>query len=609
MAVSTLVVGCTEPAPSNPGGTTQADTAESDTTTTTTTGSVADSSGTTGSGASTTATDGTTGANGLPPTPTLASPSNGATELPIQTELCWNPVEDPEGDLVRYRVFVDDIELAGGVQGEQDGYAGPCTGPLTFDHEQTFTWQVQAFEARDPRRASERSEAWSFTTEYDGLANTVFEDDFDVDMGWVVDGDASGGAWVRGDPTPALDSGEPSQPGRCWGGDSCYFTGQNPGGAADDQDVSGGSTVLTSPSFDLSGAAAATVQLRRFFYKSAGQPDPELRVELLVPDAGEPDGVLAVELERLQADTPTTAHNRWAPREYVVCGAPMVAGSQLRITATDDGPGILEAAIDSVSVHAQDFAAVCSAGAGGACDPAAGAAACPDPLLCCAQGTVNAGVHRCSPAVAGLDFDAPPPTPRSPNDGPLGCAGPDLIIDESWIAPVFTDIFVSKNTCELGEGCVGGLGWRTIMRFTTTAVNIGSEDLVLGVAANQPDIFHYAACHDHHHFDQFAEYELLDGQGLVTTGNKPGFCLLDSYSWAWPNTQPNYDCANQGISRGYADIYESDLPCQWIDVTDVAPGDYTLRLSLNPPRDDWAVPLLNERRYDNNTVEVAVTIE
>ncbi|MCH9686622.1 MAG: hypothetical protein K0V04_34640 [Deltaproteobacteria bacterium] len=602
-----LLLACTDPPGPATAGSTSDGTASGDTQATS--NAAADSTGTTAAESSGTEADGTTGVDAPLPTPTLSSPPNGAIEQPIQTELCWNLVEDPEGELVRYRVFVDDIELSTGLQGESEGYEGPCVGPLTFDHEQTFAWEVQAFEAAEPRRASERSAAWSFTTEYDGLANTVFEDDFDADLGWVVDGDAQAGAWVRGDPIPATDGDAPSQPGQCWGGEGCYFTAQNNAGVVDDEDVAGGSTVLTSPPFDLSGAAAATVQLQRFFYKSQVGAGPELRVELLVPDARAPEGVLAVELERLETATTTTPHNVWTPREYVACGLPMVADTRLRITATDDGAGILEAAIDSVSVHAQDFATVCQSGEGGACDVAGGAAACPDPLLCCAQGTVNEGVHRCATPVAGLNFDAPTPTPQSPNDGPLGCPGPDLIIDESWIEPVLTDIFVTENTCELYEGCVGGLGWRTILRFTVTASNIGSSDLVLGVAANEPDIFHYAECHNHYHFDQFAAYELLDGQGLVTTGHKPGFCLLDSYSWAWRNTPPNYDCANQGISRGHADIYESVLPCQWIDVTDVAPGDYTLRAALNPPRDDWAVPLLNERRYDNNTVEVAVTVE
>jgi lysyl oxidase-like protein 2/3/4 len=43
-----------------------------------------------------------------------------------------------------------------------------------------------------------------------------------------------------------------------------------------------------------------------------------------------------------------------------------------------------------------------------------------------------------------------------------------------------------------------------------------------------------------------------------------------------------YSCANQGISRGWADSYTRGLPCQWIDITDLSPGAYSLRVVVNP---------------------------
>ncbi len=182
------------------------------------------------------------------------------------------------------------------------------------------------------------------------------------------------------------------------------------------------------------------------------------------------------------------------------------------------------------------------------------------------------------------------------------------MIDESWIEPEFNDIMISDDSCELLEGCVDGLGWRTILRFSLMTANIGSSDLTLGVAANQPDIFHYSSCHDHYHFDEYAQYELRDAEGVVARGHKQAFCLLDSSSWAWRNAFGKFDCANQGISRGFEDLYETGLACQWIDVTDVPPGEYILRASVNYVRPDAAMPLLNERDYDNNVVEVPVTV-
>ncbi len=74
---------------------------------------VASESSSTAGGTSTSgsATPTTGPQNSLPPTPTLQSPPDGATEQPLAISLCWNPVEDPDGDKLRYRIYVDDTLL------------------------------------------------------------------------------------------------------------------------------------------------------------------------------------------------------------------------------------------------------------------------------------------------------------------------------------------------------------------------------------------------------------------------------------------------------------------------------------------------------------------
>ena len=192
------------------------------------TSSTGGDSTTTGPGTTGTSSSEGTGSSGppwrdqLPPTPTLASPADGATEVALETSLCWNPVEDPDGEAIRYRVFVDATELLAGVKSQVVGFDGPCVGPLVLAPEHTYTWQVQAVEVDDPTRASDKSEAWTFTTVSQGDGHTVFFDDFDDDLGWTVDGDATSGAWVRGYPVSAHDAGALSQPGRCDGGYSCW---------------------------------------------------------------------------------------------------------------------------------------------------------------------------------------------------------------------------------------------------------------------------------------------------------------------------------------------------------------------------------------------------
>ena len=67
-------------------------------------------------------------------------------------------------------------------------------------------------------------------------------------------------------------------------------------------------------------------------------------------------------------------------------------------------------------------------------------------------------------------------------------------------------------------------------------------------------------------------------------------------------TSPKYRCDYQGIQRGWADVYTSHLPCQFIDVTDVPDGAYTLEIELNADR------TLVELDYDNNLISIPIEL-
>lgn len=180
--------------------------------------------------------------------------------------------------------------------------------------------------------------------------------------------------------------------------------------------------------------------------------------------------------------------------------------------------------------------------------------------------------------------------------------GPDLM---PWAATL--DPYVSLEqfdalSCEVEEGLIGA-GERRLLRYNTEVRNIGSQDMAMPPPAGNP-FFEYHACHGHYHFKGFASSRLLDSEGNeLRAGNKVSFCLLDGTRWRMDARRlQKYSCEVQGIQAGWADVYDSGLPGQWIEIGDLAPGDYQLELTVNP---DGILP---ETNYDNNVVTIPVTI-
>ena len=139
---------------------------------------------------------------------------------------------------------------------------------------------------------------------------------------------------------------------------------------------------------------------------------------------------------------------------------------------------------------------------------------------------------------------------------------------------------VNANDCYIQEGCLAGFGTRELVRFTTHIQNIGFTDYYIGNPGANPDQFVYGACHNHWHYEGYAEYLLYDSVGQqMAQGFKNGFCVMDLECSGGGSAQ--YGCSNMGISMGCGDIYSSGLSCQWIDITDVPDGRYTLVVRTN----------------------------
>jgi hypothetical protein len=167
-----------------------------------------------------------------------------------------------------------------------------------------------------------------------------------------------------------------------------------------------------------------------------------------------------------------------------------------------------------------------------------------------------------------------------------------------------------EGSCEVVENCVRAPGPRTILRFDGTIQNLGDADLVIGSPATNT-LFAKSTCHNVELLKDIMVYELLDPHtgeivkagGQEVVGRKQGFCMMDITQLNATAAQGHYDCSNQGITRGWADVYDSALDCQFLDVTGVPLGDYTLRLTVNPDQQ------FKESDSDNNTVEVPVTLK
>ncbi|MBK7963999.1 MAG: carboxypeptidase regulatory-like domain-containing protein [Bacteroidetes bacterium] len=174
-----------------------------------------------------------------------------------------------------------------------------------------------------------------------------YYDDFVLDFGWTVSG-PSGNLWERGAPIATTNQGQTANPGADVSADcgTWAFVTDNGGGGAWDNDVDQGSTILTSPIFDVSTLLNPHVNYYRWFYNGGttnGQPDDSMKVYLT-------DGTNTVLIEALG---PNGSSSQWNFQSIPI-NSFLTANStmQLIVNVGDPGPifNIVEGGLDKFEI-------------------------------------------------------------------------------------------------------------------------------------------------------------------------------------------------------------------------------------------------------------------
>lgn len=186
-------------------------------------------------------------------------------------------------------------------------------------------------------------------------------------------------------------------------------------------------------------------------------------------------------------------------------------------------------------------------------------------------------------------------------------ARPDLVVDAQALAGSVSlqPAYFLSGDCGVAHGCLVGTGSRELLIFETVVGNIGSGDLALGNPITSP-FYTLSTCNGSRLLNDFLLIELLGAGGSVVVSNaRRPTCVDDAMAYVgepWVPPSPAYTCQNQGIQRGWASALDVSQPCEWLDVTGLPAGSYTLKVTVNPSR------AFQEAHYNNNVAAIPVSI-
>ncbi|MEE9552917.1 MAG: IPTL-CTERM sorting domain-containing protein, partial [candidate division Zixibacteria bacterium] len=173
---------------------------------------------------------------------------------------------------------------------------------------------------------------------------TLFADNFQTNTGWTVSGNALDGQWQRAVPAGGGDRGDP--PSDSDGSGYCYVTDNADGNS----DVDDGTTVLTSPTLDLSNADSK-ISYARWYSNSEGDNPLSDIFEVYISGDNGSTWVLAETVGPVEESSGGWYQHSFWVADYI---SPSVQG-KIRFQASDLGGGsIVEAGVDDFKISRPD---------------------------------------------------------------------------------------------------------------------------------------------------------------------------------------------------------------------------------------------------------------
>ncbi len=220
---------------------------------------------------------------------------------------------------------------------------------------------------------------------------------------------------------------------------------------------------------------------------------------------------------------------------------------------------------------------------------------------------------------------------------------PDLTVDAARLQASLKVVTNSSVTpAEVAAGCAPAATGRTLARFDVKTANLGPGALTLGrvtctskLTANGcagadcsakpqccPDgqstclaaatragrAFTFDAAKQRPELTGFTQVRVLDAAGHAVASvpaHKQTVCIADVEDVTPGScaTAARFTCGDPGLHKGCADVAPAADACSFVDVTDLAPGDYTLEVTVDP------LDLIDEANETNNVSTAKLHID